>query len=821
MRLPPYELPRVEWPVRQMERWTVLVEKAARMERATGQNDAFERMLAVLRNMASTGRFDGLADLLKRRLAARALSWLWLNDEVIASRLLNPRLMEALLEAQQPRLTRMTLQQLAQLYFRRFDLLDEREGLRQLLEQSLQEQLQKLPASRFDGARADPLLTLMQDGSWLLGLDGPSRLAERVRKAGRELGESFAQMGLQGFDDGRYGDVCRAHFYLETLRNLTVGEWDPVMDELLKPSVSKAPYQGNRRIGHAALEVLIDRAGQEPGDAWQNFILNMAGDPRIASSAPNYREWWLPLGEARIQKVRGWLSKEDLRLFLQAVEQYGLETDNHELQRMFPARKLFLEGLFKLKLIRNTRLLLGGRAQLSVKRILGKEVKTSFAKMDGQMNDKAVIYLDCGDFHLVEGSHSFKIWVYLAAPGEALRSYERNTFSHGDLITIIPATYKKLYPRLPYEAIVHTPHTWQSKVFQFLADNGIALDIEQLLSKQDYKLQLAKFGIPVVGPKAARVEPVAQLDAKPDSASASQTKVPLPATEPLKAEPRSGSRAVRTVEVSSSVDQELKETQLSILRYLSAHPKSLMGDIRRALEGDEKLFYQIQDALRGSLSSYVQRNDAFQWSLSDKGELYLEALLPASKEAPVAQDVGSADVTAANKKDNESGAQPQRPLEQFLLHHIKHHPGCSTLALYGASFDQGGTIALVESFLQEGLSDYVELNAGGGWCLSELGERYLKELEETGDQISVGITPPVINFQRIGSLKPFELRVLRYFYKNPSDKVRYAANVLGVEAREINQVLYGALKKLCKQDAQYGWHLTDEAKAELEAFDQK
>lgn len=42
---------------------------------------------------------------------------------------------------------------------------------------------------------------------------------------------------------------------------------------------------------------------------------------------------------------------------------------------MFPARKLFLEGLFKLKLIRNTRLLLGNRAQQIVKGILGKEVK--------------------------------------------------------------------------------------------------------------------------------------------------------------------------------------------------------------------------------------------------------------------------------------------------------------------------------------------------------------------------------------------------------------------------------------------------------------
>ncbi len=89
---------------------------------------------------------------------------------------------------------------------------------------------------------------------------------------------------------------CRAHFYLETLRNLPLGAADPVLDELLKPSVAKAPFEGTRRIGHVALEILIDRAGQEPGDVWQNLILNLAGDPRISSTAANYREWWQPLG---------------------------------------------------------------------------------------------------------------------------------------------------------------------------------------------------------------------------------------------------------------------------------------------------------------------------------------------------------------------------------------------------------------------------------------------------------------------------------------------------------------------------------------------
>lgn len=202
------------------ERWTVLVEKVARMKAASGKSDAFEAMLARLRDMASTGRFDGLPELLKRRLTARALTWLWLNDETMGRRLLSSRLLSVLVDAQQPRLTRITLQQLAQFYFRRFDKLDEHDGLRKQLEQILLQQLHLLPEPKVSGPQADPLVTLKRDAHWLLPPDGPVQLVERVRDSGHELGETFEVMGLQGFDDGRYGDICRAHFYLETLRGL-------------------------------------------------------------------------------------------------------------------------------------------------------------------------------------------------------------------------------------------------------------------------------------------------------------------------------------------------------------------------------------------------------------------------------------------------------------------------------------------------------------------------------------------------------------------------------------------------------------------------
>ena len=648
MRLPPVEWPNSEWASHQFERWTGLVSKAAKMEVAAGRNDAFERMQAILCDMAATARFDGLRELLKRRMTARALTDLWLNGKALA--MLNSHLLEVLLAAQQPRLTRMTLQQLAQLYFRRFDELDEREGLRELLERSLLQQLESMPPPKIQSSLADPLVTLKREGHWLLRLDGPSRLAEQVRQSGHELGETFIGLGLQGFDVGRYGDICRAHFYLETLRSLPLGEWDPVMDELLKESVYKAPYEGERRIGHVALEILIDRAGQEPGEHWQNFILNLAGDPRIASTASNYREWWVPLGEARIQKVRGWLSKEDLRLFLQAVEQFGIETHNSDLQRMFPARKLFLEGLFKLKLIRNTRLLLGGKAQQSVRRILGKDMKTSFARMDGTMNDKAVIYLDCGDFHLVEGSHSFKIWVYLAAPGETLRSYERNSFSHYDLTTTIPDTYRRLYPGLPQDAFTHHPPlAWQNKVFTFLANNGIGLDIEQLLSQVDYQLSLRKFGIPEV-----------------------KRKRPVPP--------------------------------------VSTMPKAALSNAHE-VQGSKTLEPRA-------------------------GQLGAEGVGKARADTPKAETPGT-------------------PF------------GAVKPAAHSKSVSHATDIT------------------------------------------------------RIPGLSTFALRVLWYFIDNPGDKVRYAANVLDVEAREINQLLYGPLKGMCTQDQLHGWSVTDEIRSALQSSPKK
>jgi hypothetical protein len=412
------------------------------------------------------------------------------------------------------------------------------------------------------------------------------------------LEDALFKFGLKGFDSGRYADVCRAHYYIEKLHEIDEQEWSPVFDELLHHDVSKAPYGNHgKRIGHAALEVLIDRV-MEASEAWQDFMLSLAGDPRVSSRVKSYREWWAPLGEQRVEKVRGWFAKQDLRLFLQALEQYGETTDNAELKRMFPARKTFLEGLFRLKMIKNTRLMLGSKAEYSVRKILKNELKVNYIKLDGQLSDKAVIYLDCGDFYLIEGSHSFKLWVYLAPPSHKHLSYEVASLSHFDLTNMVPKAYKKENPSLEYTSIVHSPSTWQNKVFEFLAENGISLDVEALLSKEDYRRYVARFGLPVVRPAKRHV-------VRPSREASSDA----------------GADRKESHSNDGRAHNVLSPLAIQILLYLHRHPDSKARDISRHLGLPLKA---INHVLYLDLKGYCIQVSNFNWINSGEGERVLK-----------------------------------------------------------------------------------------------------------------------------------------------------------------------------------------------------
>ncbi|MCL7744259.1 EH signature domain-containing protein [Guyparkeria hydrothermalis] len=591
----------LQWRGPDLEAWQDLRSRADRQAAKVGGGDAFERMAHFIRDVADKGDTERLVSVLSQKLAARALTWLWLTDKSVRKQLLKTQWVDALIAAQQPRMTRVTLLQLAQLYFQLFDQLDDLDrssdrNLREVLESQLLDQIERLPATRTLVPVADPLLSLKGESDALINLDGPKKLATRLRHEGRELGQFLAEKGLDGFGDGRYGDVCRTHFYLEHLAEIPHGEWDPVLDELLKPEVSHAPYEGDQRIGHAALGILIDRCESDAPEAWQKFILDLAGDPRIASTARNYREWWKPLGEQRIEKVRGWLAKEDLALFLRALEQYGAEAQDPDFERMFPERKRFLEGLFAMGIVRHARLMLGRRTKQTVSKILGDEIKTNFARLgDSAMADKAVIYLDCGDFYLIEGSHNFKLWAYLRHPGDMVVSYDQNEFSHYDLTVRIPGLYKRHHPNHPYKGIVHNGN-WHKNLLEFLADNGIQLDIEKVLGEEDYRAYLRKHGMPTSRGGSATVSGEDSRNDMPRGGYVS------PSALGKIRQPKRSERVNKFAGLSGQ--------QISILMFFQYNPGARAKECAGELGLNQKF---VNQNLYGDLQRYVSQSEAFGW----------------------------------------------------------------------------------------------------------------------------------------------------------------------------------------------------------------
>lgn len=633
MRLPRLPELKMEWPDFVESDWATRIAKTETFAQSTGGGSVFDTMCERITKAIRRSDFSDVYDALAKRIGARALTWLWCNDAAIRKLSCRASVLSTLVDLQKPRLTRTSFLQLCKLYFQEFDQLESlEEGLFAKLESVLWDQSQKMPRHKKVQASKDPIVSIQENIDWLVGINGPARFSQLVRDRGEELERKFAELGLVGYDEGRYGDLCRAHYYIEALKEIEIGQWDPIFDELLKPSVNRAPFGDGKRIGHAALEVIIDRAGPEVSERWQDFVLGIAGDPRIKSSAPNYQEWWKPLGDARVEKVRGWLSREDLKLFLQALEQYGIESGKADLQRMFPARKRFLEGLYNQKLIRNTRLMLGRAAESIVKRLLGDDIKTNFATLDGVLSDKAIIYVDCGDFYLVEGSHNFKIWVYLAPPGQIVPSYDFSSFTHGELTHITPAQYRAMYD-LPLEAVTHN-RNWQSKVINFLSEHGIELDIESLLSSEEYRGHLAIYGYPVVKTPKTRVPEPKELPSHLNVQAPSQVqkrssprfedlfsdRPPTNAVDrflrdrPGVAHSERGSTS-RYDESITPHSNRLSDQHKTVLGYL-AHNQNVKARHVAALLGFP--LKEIVAMFAGPLAPYVERKDMHTWVIKSE-----------------------------------------------------------------------------------------------------------------------------------------------------------------------------------------------------------
>ena len=269
----------------------------------------------------------------------------------------------------------------------------------------------------------------------------------------------------------------------------------------MQPDVYKAPGSDGGTLGHEVLKILIDRSpSQGASEAWRGVILTIAGDPRVAMNHERYSQWWALLGEGRSQKVRGWLSSFDLSLFLGALADYGATSGDKDLQRMFPARKRFLEGLIEQGLVVVTRLFVGSKAREYLKRNYKPTELPDHAAV-GDSN-RSMIYLQVGHCHMIEGSHNCTLWIFPTLPADSgIVDYGIRRFTPYDLGGRVKRKYDEEFGigATKPAAIVHSPREfrWQHEAINYFEQQELRLDTQLLFSGSDYRLYRRIHGVTI------------------------------------------------------------------------------------------------------------------------------------------------------------------------------------------------------------------------------------------------------------------------------------------------------------------------------------
>ena len=329
----------------------------------------------------------------------------------------------------------------------------------------------------------------------LISIDGPKWLACRAVEHGLDFAQQLTELKLHNFSSGRFMTVSKRIYYVEKLQSIPANKEHELLTELQKRSVFESRYDENKKIGHCALKILIERAPQtEVSESWLNTIIAIAGDPRIPNNHLNYIKWWSHIGKDEIRKVCGWLSKLDLKLFLEALENYSRISGNDELQRMYPARKHFLDGLFDAGLITHTRLYLSYNASDYLKNNYPLKHLPNYSNVDGT---KSIIHVQLGDRHIIEGSHTCYLRVYPRLDGSAtVFDYNKNFETY----TGLTSQMERLMVNKgcsPIDKIAHHPvsFSWQRRAVGALKSIGVNIKMKDVLSASQYSSYIRLFGV--------------------------------------------------------------------------------------------------------------------------------------------------------------------------------------------------------------------------------------------------------------------------------------------------------------------------------------
>jgi hypothetical protein len=330
----------------------------------------------------------------------------------------------------------------------------------------------------------------------LISTSGPKWVADQAIFNKKDFDQVIVELQLNKFQSGQYMELAQRIYYVEQLKAIPLNQPHELLIEVQKREVYNSPFNDADLIGHQVLNILIERAPSENiNESWLNVIMAIAGDPRIPLSHPKYIKWWNNIPDNLISKVKGWLSGLDLKLFLEALENFSNESFDPEMKRMYPSRKRFLEGLHDKKLIQNTRLYMSRKMSSYLKKNYKAEHLPNFSTIkDG---DKSIIYVDLGSAHLVEGSHICYLWLYKSLdPSATIFNYTKTQETYSGLTSGLNS---KMWDKScgSVENITHNPinYSWQRKAVGTLVDLSVPITMKDVLTDKDYSAYVRIFGV--------------------------------------------------------------------------------------------------------------------------------------------------------------------------------------------------------------------------------------------------------------------------------------------------------------------------------------
>ncbi len=466
--------------------WKERAKAAGRITTRAGTGRHFDALVAEARALLTANDHDALVNRAGDRRFLRAVVTAWTDDEPLARSTMTPGLLRSLAIAGS--FSRLATITAASLLLEHFDLLDGwRPGTFDALAHLVRSAVETAPSR----GQRDVVEALRVNAGVMFVSDGPQRLAAwLVTQDGFDPVTWFRGHGLSAHLDSRFGRMTRDAYFLAWIEAADASASEQpylatIKDEAVARQRTETTAADGRCFGHVVLEALSTKPTNRPSSTWLQAVLDIGGDP-TKNETPQWRSWWARVSPEAVRQAIRWMQGVNLRAFLDGVDAYAEETGNESMKRMLERRRQFLLGLYAQDRALDVRLILGDDIRRWVLR--HSAVPIDAARLRGGISsDTAMVYLDAGDFSLVEGSHNFKLHLYVGSGGiPPIADRRTRVFEAVDLRDVYPDRHVMAHGGHMYLGVAHQGGEWIRTALDFLRSRGIRLDEGALMTPNDY-----------------------------------------------------------------------------------------------------------------------------------------------------------------------------------------------------------------------------------------------------------------------------------------------------------------------------------------------